>query len=258
MTDLTVTLLQTSLHWQDSMANRMMFSDKIAAIGDSTDLIILPEMFTTGFSMDASTWAEDMDGPTLQWMAEEAQKVDAVITGSLIIQEDGHYYNRLIWMRPDGTYAYYDKRHLFAMAGEDEQYSPGSGRLIVTLGGWRICPMICYDLRFPIWSRNDDSYDLLIYIANWPDRRSYDWNTLLRARAIENQSYVAAVNRVGTDANGHRYIGDSCIIDPGWHQTLLHMKDTDATLSATLSYDHLEVVRTKLPFWKDADRFELR
>ncbi|MFT6807573.1 MAG: omega-amidase [Saprospiraceae bacterium] len=257
MSDLTITLIQSTLHWQDPEANRKMFGEKIKNGDEPKDLVILPEMFTTGFTMNAREWAETMEGPTLRWMKRVAEETDAVITGSLIISEDGNYYNRLIWMRPDGTFDTYDKRHLFAMAGEHEHYAPGTERLIVTLHGWKICPLICYDLRFPVWARNDDAYDLLIYMANWPDRRSYDWNTLLRARAIENQTFVAAVNRVGTDGNEHAYAGDSCVIDPGWEKTIHHMEDKDAVATVVLSYKHLQDVRGKLPFLKDADKFSV-
>jgi len=257
MKDLSITLIQSDLHWQAPMANHKMFANHIASIGESTDLIVLPEMFTTGFTMNASTWAETMDGASVSWMRSQAKQSNAVITGSLIIVEEGNYYNRLIWMRPDGAYDTYDKRHLFAMAGEHEHYSGGRERLIVELHGWRVCPMICYDLRFPVWARNDSAYDLLIYMANWPDKRSYDWNTLLRARAIENQAYVAAVNRVGTDDNGHHYSGDSCVIDPGWKQTLYRKTEEEDVSTVTLSYDHLQEVRGKLPFLKDADTFRI-
>jgi len=217
MNPLKVTLLQAKIAWQDPAANLTHYAGMLENIGP-TDLIILPEMFTTGFTMDPATNAETMGGTAVRWMAERAKAHQAVVTGSLVIEEAGEYYNRLIWMRPDGTCATYNKRHLFAMAGEHEHYVAGRERLVVELNGWRICPMVCYDLRFPVWARNDDAYDLLIYTANWPNRRSYDWNTLLKARAIENQCYVVAVNRVGTDANGHEYNGDSCVIDPGWRK----------------------------------------
>ncbi len=255
--DLTISLVQSSLFWQDTEANRKHLAKKINAISQNTDLIILPEMFTTGFSMNAALLAESMDGTTLRWMQDLAIQKDAVIVGSLIIQDHDLYYNRLIWMRPDGSLDFYDKRHLFAMAGEHNVYTAGSQRLIVTLHGWRICPMICYDLRFPVWSRNSDFYDLLIYIANWPDRRSYDWNTLLKARAIENQSYVAAVNRVGVDDLGHQYNGDSCVIDPGWNKVLYHKSHTEDTHTITLSKEHLVKVRKRLPFLQDQDPFTI-
>lgn len=256
-TDLTVSLVQSSIAWHDPAANRTHFSRLLHQIGCATDVVILPEMFTTGFTMQPAAYAETMDGPTMQWMKEQATMLNAAVTGSLIIKENQHYFNRLIWMEPDGTYQAYDKRHRFAMAGEHEQYVAGTERLIVTYLGWRICPQICYDLRFPVWSRNDDAYDLLIYTANWPNKRAYDWNTLLRARAIENQCYVAAVNRIGTDANGHVYNGDSCVIDPGWRHTLYHLAQQEAVHTEVLSGAHLADMRQRLPFLVDRDTFSI-
>jgi predicted amidohydrolase len=255
MTDLNVTLLQTPIHWQNPRANRAHCEKLIAGLGHPTDLIVLPEMFTTGFSMDPANNAEAMNGNSMNWMAEQAEKTGAAITASLIIEENGRYYNRLIWMTPAGRYQTYDKRHLFAMAGEHEHYEAGTERLIVEYKGWRICPMICYDLRFPVWSRNDDAYDLLIYTANWPDRRAYDWQTLLRARAIENQCYVLGVNRVGMDPNGYVYQGDSCVIDPGWRQTLYEAKGVTAVHTEKISAQQLLAVRGQLPFLADRDGF---
>lgn len=255
MTDLAITFLQTSISWQNPAANLHHYAQLMAAIEAPTDLIILPEMFTTGFSMDPANNAETMDGPSMAWMAEQAAKTNAVITGSLIINDNGGYYNRLIWMTPGGSFETYDKRHLFAMAGEDKHYEAGRERLIVVHKGWRICPMICYDLRFPVWSRNNDAYDLLIYTASWPNRRAYDWRSLLRARAIENQCYVVGVNRVGTDANGYVYQGDSCVIDPGWRHTLYEVTDTEAVHTEKLSGQHLLAVRRELPFLADRDAF---
>jgi len=255
MNDLHVSLIQSKITWQNPTANLTHYAELIADLVGATDLIVLPEMFTTGFTMDPAANAETMGGPAVQWMKRQAAKTRAVITGSLVIEEAGNYYNRLIWMRPDGSYATYNKRHLFAMAGEHEHYVAGRARLVVTLKGWRVCPMVCYDLRFPVWARNDGAYDLLIYTANWPDKRSYDWNTLLKARAIENQCYVVAVNRVGTDANGHEYKGDSCVIDPGWRHTLYHVEGEEAVHTATLSMEHLLEVRRRLPFLEDRDGF---
>lgn len=255
MTDLRVTLLQTNIIWEDPEANLAHYFGLMAGLSGSTDLIILPEMFTTGFTMNPADNAEPMDGPAMQWMARQAAATGAVVTGSLVIEEGGKYYNRLIWMLPDGSYQTNDKRHRFAMAGEHEHYEAGSERLIVTYKGWRICPLICYDLRFPVWSRNDDAYDLLIYTANWPDKRSYDWVTLLKARAIENQCYTIGVNRVGTDASGLNYNGDSCVIDPGWLRTLYHVEQVEAVHTEVLSAKHLAEVRRKLPFLRDRDGF---
>ena len=256
--DLTVTLIQSDIVWHDVDQNLKAFGDKIQSIEVDTDLIILPEMFTTGFSMDTATLAERMDGKAFNWLLETAGEKDVAIMGSIIIEEDKQYFNRLIWMNPDGSYYTYDKRHLFAMAGEDRYYTAGENRLIVSYKGWNICPLVCYDLRFPVWSRNVNfQYDLLIYIASWPDRRAYDWNMLLRARAIENQSYVIGVNRVGTDGNDHPYNGDSCVIDPGWHKTLFHHEQTEIVHTTTLSKSHLYKVREKLPFSRDADQFRI-
>lgn len=258
MEHLKVSLIQSDLVWHNAAANLDAFANKIAQVDEPTDLIILPEMFTTGFSMDAASLAEAMDGPSINWMRQQAAKMQAVIMGSIIINDNGQYFNRLIWMRPDGTYEKYDKRHLFAMAEEHKYYTSGKQVLIVNYKGWNICPMICYDLRFPVWSRNIDlKYDVLIYIASWPNKRAYHWNALLQARAIENQSYVIGVNRVGTDGNGHEYNGDSCIIDSGWDQTIFHCEKEDCVHTATLSKGHLEKVREKLPFSKDADDFKV-
>lgn len=257
MLDINVTTIQANLIWENRDANLEAFTKKLSQINTPTDVIILPEMFTTGFSMVPADLAETMDGPTMIWLAEQADIHNAVITGSLIIKEGANYFNRLIWMYPGGMYHTYDKRHLFAMAGEHDHYTPGEERVIITHKGWRICPMICYDLRFPVWARNDDAYDLLIYVANWPDKRSYDWNTLLKARAIENQSYVVGVNRVGQDANGHNYNGDTCVIDPGPKQTLYHVNKDEAVHTTTLSGSHLQDVRSQLPFLKDQGQFKV-
>ena len=210
-----ITIIQSDLVWEDKVANLARFDTHINNIQESTDIVVLPEMFSTGFSMNTAALAESMDGKTIQWMSNHAQTLDAVVTGSLIIKENGQFYNRLIWMKPDGTFEQYDKRHLFGMgSGEDKHYTAGTERLIVTYKGWKICPLICYDLRFPVWSRNTVDYDVLIYTANWPEPRSFHWKTLLVARAIENQSYVIGVNRVGVDALGSLHSGDSCVINP--------------------------------------------
>ena len=258
MHDLRLTLLQAPIFWEQPDRNRKIYAAMLKTYGMPTDLVVLPEMFTTGFTMDPAPHAEPMDGPSMQWMARHAAAHDAAVVGSLIIKEGGNYFNRLIFMRPDGSYETYDKRHRFAMAGEHERYAAGSERLVVDYRGWRICPLICYDLRFPVWSRNRDEFDLLIYVANWPDRRAYDWNTLLRARAIENQCYVVGVNRTGTDANGHTYAGDSCVIDPGWRRTLFDAGDREVVHTLKLSGSHLRKVRKSLPFLADRDDFTLR
>jgi len=255
--NLKVTLIQSELFWCDPVANRNSFEKKISSLTGSTDIIILPEMFTTGFTMEAAANAEKMDGPTMKWMAQQADQSQAIIVGTLIIMDGQDYYNRLIWMYPGGMFQSYDKRHLFAMAGEDKHYTQGTERLIIEYKGWRICPLICYDLRFPVWSRNNDNIDLLLYTANWPSKRSYDWNTLLKARAIENQCYVVAVNRVGVDPNGHEYQGDSCVIDPAWNKTIWHKKADEANETVTLNKEHINNVRSTLPFLEDKDDFAI-
>ncbi|MBX0333925.1 amidohydrolase [Pontibacter sp. HSC-14F20] len=257
MQDLRITIIQTSLHWQDASANRTMFSEKLAAAAPTTDLIVLPEMFTTGFSMDAAGLAEEAEGPTLQWMKEEAAKYSAVLTGSVIVRKNGQYYNRLFWVRPDGTYEHYNKRHLFRIAKEHHSYTSGKEKLLVELKSWNICPLVCYDLRFPVWSRNTGSqYDLLLYVANWPKPRNYAWSTLLQARAIENLSYVVGVNRVGTDGNGHPYTGDSAIIHPKGHK-LIETAEAEGIHTITLSKQELTDFREAFPAHLDADDFTL-
>lgn len=257
MQDLRITIIQTALHWQDAAANRAMFSEKLAAAAPATDLIVLPEMFTTGFSMDAAGLAEEAEGPTLQWMQEEAVRYSAVLTGSVMVKEGDSYYNRLFWVRPDGTHEHYDKRHLFRMAKEHHSYTPGKEKLLVELKGWNICPLVCYDLRFPVWSRNTNSqYDLLLYVANWPKPRANAWSTLLQARAIENLSYVVGVNRVGTDGNGHPYTGDSAIIHPKGHK-LLQTTEVEGIHTITLSKQELTDFREAFPAHLDADDFTL-
>src|ERR1700677_3019146 len=216
MSTLTVTTIQPDLQWEDKTANLRRLEEKIDAIGVHTELVILPEMFSTGFSMRPEVLAERMDGPTVDWMKNMAARKKVILTGSVIIEEEGKYFNRLIWMLPNGQYGYYDKRHRFAYAGENEHYSAGHKRLIASVKGWKILLQVCYDLRFPVWSRQaaEDGlpeYDLIIYVANWPQRRSLAWKTLLQARAIENQSYVAGVNRVGNDGNNIAHSGDSMI-----------------------------------------------
>jgi predicted amidohydrolase len=255
-THLRVTLVQTELQWQDPAGNRHRLAAHFRGLLGHTDLVVLPEMFSTGFSMDAAALAEDMDGPTVGWMREEAAALGCVVTGSLIVREAGHCRNRLIWARPDGTVEHYDKRHLFRVAGEQDHYAAGTRRLVVDLKGWRVCPMICYDLRFPVWSRNRDDYDLLLYVANWPQRRAHAWSTLLRARAIENLSYVVGVNRIGKDGNGASYSGDSVALDY-LGQPLSSEGGGDRVETAVLDLESLQSYRASFPAHLDADRFEL-
>jgi omega-amidase len=253
MPDLTVTLIQADLAWEKIEANLERFQAEIEALSTPTDLIILPEMFSTGFSMRAEALAEGMEGTAVTWMRNTAAENRTVITGSVMVREKGSYYNRLIWARPDGSMEVYDKKHLFRYAGEEKVYTPGRRRITVALNGWNIRPFICYDLRFPIWTRNlDNAYDLAIFVANWPARRSPHWRALLRARAIENQAYVAGVNRVGRDGNGIGYSGDSAVIDP-LGEVLFEQADDACTVTLTLPHKVLTDYRRQFPAWKDAD-----
>lgn len=256
MSNLNVSIVQSELHWHDAERNLASFSKILAQNEVATDLIVLPEMFTTGFTMHAGENAERMDGRAVNWMAREAEKAGAALCGSLIIEEDGNYYNRFILMLPDGTFEHYDKRHRFRLAGEHEHYSAGTSLVTVSLNGWRIRPMVCYDLRFPVWSRNRDDYDLLIYTANWPAPRHLAWETLVRARAIENLAYVAAVNRIGTDGNDIPYEGGSAVID--YVGNYLVEPLTKAGLwTATLDKAALDKFRDRFPFHLDSDPFTL-
>lgn len=259
MQDLRIRFYQASLPWENSRAGLEYWTAKLQADSAPVDLIVLPEMFTTGFSMRAAELAEPATGPTLRWMQEQAQVLQAVITGSVILEEKGNYFNRLLWVRPDGSYASYDKRHLFGLAGEHEHYTAGQHRLLVQLKGWSICPLICYDLRFPVWSRNhaESPYDLAIYVANWPSRRREAWRTLLRARAIENQCYVLGVNRVGQDGNRHDYSGDSALINYAG-ETLCELTQLETSVQVSISGSELQGFRASLPFLKDADNFSIR
>jgi len=252
------TIIQTQLHWQQPALNRQMFAEKIAPLYGKTDLIVLPEMFSTGFSMQAEALAEDMNGPTFQWLQEQASLSGAVVTGSFICREGAHFHNRLVWMQPDGQYFLYDKKHLFSLADEHKYYEPGAERLIVAWKGWRICPLICYDLRFPIWSRNvkNDPYDLIIYVANWPETRSLHWRSLLVARAIENQAFTIGVNIVGTDGKGLAYSGDSGIIDFSGRQ-ICQISGGEGLITTEFSLDEMRAYRQQLPFLNDADLFQL-
>ncbi len=214
MNTLRITTIQVPLEWEQPNRNRDALSQWLGSLSaGTTDLVVLPEMWATGFTMNAAAVAEPMDGPSIRWMREQAERLNAVVTGSLVIVEHGKWFNRLVWMPPDGEMQWYDKRHLFTLAGEDKVYTPGRKRLIVSWRDWRICPLICYDLRFPAWSRNTENFDLLLYVANWPEPRRKHWQQLLLARAIENQCYVVGVNRVGIDAHGHKYAGDTSIVN---------------------------------------------
>jgi omega-amidase len=255
---LQVSFFQTELFWENPTANLAMFEEKIAALPHTTDLIVLPEMFSTGFTMNIEKVAEPMNLTTLRWMKQQAAATGAVITGSFIVKENGKFYNRLAWVEPNGSVDVYDKRHLFRMGQEHLYYEAGQQKLIKTLKGWRICPLICYDLRFPVWSRNVDlAYDLLLYVANWPAPRVHVWNTLLQARAIENLSYVVGVNRIGTDGNALAYSGDSAVIDFKGER-LFYESNTEAVCQIGLDKELLDAFRSKFPAHLDADRFEIQ
>ena len=254
--DLQLALIQTTLVWQDAGANREHFA-RLLEQARGADLIVLPEMFSTGFSMDSAALAEPEDGPTSQWLRQQAQDLGAVVCGSLIIQAaDGSYRNRLLWARPDGSLAHYDKRHLFRMAGEHKHYSAGEQQVVLEVKGWRVRPLICYDLRFPVWSRDAGGTDLLLYTANWPAARRHHWNRLLPARAIENLCYVAAVNRVGEDGKGHASSGDSQVLD-FQGESLLAAQDVDGVFRVSLSAAELAAYRQRFPAHLDADSFSL-
>ncbi len=260
MSMLTITTIQSNLHWENKAANLAMFEKKIHSIQEDTEIVVLPEMFSTGFSMTPEPIAETMEGETIQWMKKVAAENNIILTGSVIIEEDGYFFNRLIWMLPNQQYGYYNKRHRFAFAGEDEKYTAGTKRLIASVKGWKINLLVCYDLRFPVWSRQQihelPEYDVLIYVANWPERRNIAWKTLLVARAIENQCYVVGVNRVGNDGHNIYHSGDSMIVDP-LGEILYHNSDEEDIFTIALDKIHLENVREKFPFWKDADRFRI-
>jgi predicted amidohydrolase len=261
MSLLNFTLIQTDLHWEDKKANLDMLEEKIYGIKERTEIIVLPEMFNTGFSMNCEQLAEKMNGPTVEWMKRISKDKKNIITGSAIIEEEGKYYNRLIWMLPIGVMGCYNKRHLFAYANEDKNFTAGNNRFIASVKGWKINIQICYDLRFPVWARQQISsaeaeFDVLIYIANWPERRSLAWKSLLQARAIENQCYVIGVNRVGKDGNEIYYSGDSMVIDP-MGEILFQKANEEYVHTITLSKDHLKEVRAKFPFWKEADKFKI-
>lgn len=261
MSNLSITIIQTNLHWEDKAANLQLLEEKIYSIQEKTEIVVLPEMFSTGFSMKAELLSETMDGETVQWMKRVSAQKKIILTGSIIIKEGNDYFNRLIWMLPNGQYGVYDKRHRFAFAGEDNHYTAGSKRLIASVKGWKINLQVCYDLRFPVWARQQSQpegpeYDVLIYVANWPERRNHAWKTLLQARAIENQCYVVGVNRVGNDGNNIYHSGDSMVIDP-MGDLLYTKKDEEDIFTAVLDKNHLQTIREKLPFLKDADNFQI-
>ncbi|MTI41745.1 amidohydrolase [Fulvivirga lutimaris] len=262
MQDLKVTLIQSEIHWQNAGANLAMFEEKIWLIEGKTDLIVLPEMFNTGFTMNAEQVAEPMNFTTFKWMKQMAAQTGAVITGSVVIKEGNNYYNRLIWMQPDGGYDCYDKRHLFRMANEHEHFSGGEKRIVKELKGWKICPLVCYDLRFPVWSRNTSKnneldYDLLLFVANWPAVRVNAWDILLKSRAVENVSYCLGLNRVGKDENDIDYNGHSAVYGPKG-ETLYFSEDNESISTVILSKQDLDQFREKFPAHLDADEFDIK
>jgi len=256
LSTLNVTIVQADLLWQDAAGNRQHFTSVIEDLLEPTDLIVLPEMFTTGFSMDAPVLAETMDGDSVTWMRDMAASSNAAICGSLIIADNQQYFNRFICVSPAGDLQCYDKRHLFRLADEQSHYAAGAELLTFDLKDFRICPMVCYDLRFPVWSRNRGLYDLLLYVANWPERRHHAWATLLRARAIENLCYVAGVNRTGIDGNDIPYSGGSSIID-FLGEDLANLGDHAGTVSVELDLEKLRAFRERFAFHKDADSFAI-
>lgn len=257
MNNIDITIVQYNIAWEDKRANFRKIEDLVRHL-KTTDIIVLPEMFTTGFSMNISAMAEKMDGPTVQWMVQMAREKDAAVCGSIIVEEDSRFFNRLLFVKPDGEILKYDKRHLFTMGDEQKFYAPGNKRLIVEYKGFRILPLVCYDLRFPVWSRNRSNFDLMIYVANWPSPRRKVWKTLLRARAIENQSYVIAANRTGTDANGIKYSGDSFTIDAKGKVIQKLERNTEGTITEKFSLESLHKFRQKFPVLDDADQFNIK
>lgn len=252
-----VALIQSPLVWEDPKLNRDYFEQKINSIEERTDLIVLPEMFTTGFTMQPALVAETMQGDTVLWMQSLAKAKNAAITGSVVIIEGGNYYNRLLFVFPTGEIQFYNKRHLFTLAGEDKSYIGGAHKVIIEYKGWKICPLICYDLRFPVFARNVEQYDLLLYVANWPKTRINAWDTLLKARAIENMSYTIGVNRLGTDNNDLEYIGHSQIVDY-LGNSVIEPQKKEGVFIAEIHKEALLDTRKQLDFLKDKDTFELK
>lgn len=255
--NLQLALIQTSLHWQDSLKNFEMFDALLPKV-NGADIVLLPEMFTTGFSMHPEGLADKPEGKTLNWLKQHAKKLNAAITGSAIICEGDNFYNRLYFVFPHGNFNIYDKRHLFTLAGEEKVYSPGQEKLIVSFRGWKINPQVCYDLRFPVWCRNTVEFDLQLFVANWPARRSSAWKTLLKARAIENMCYVAGLNRIGDDGNGVYHSGDSAVHNALGEKISKTKAGESSCEIVTLSAENLNITRQKFAFLRDRDEFELK
>lgn len=259
MAEITISAIQTKIEWENVQTNLRLLEPKISGLKGKTQVVVLPEMFTTGFSMNPAPMAK-MYESTLEWMRQTSKDNRVILTGSLIAKEGDHFFNRMIWMQPDGNFGFYDKRHLFAFSGEHNHYSFGNERLITSVMGWKFNLQVCYDLRFPVWSRQSSpetpEYDALIYVANWPEVRSHAWKSLLVARAIENQCYVIGVNRCGKDAREIYYSGDTMIVDP-LGETMAHVAHDEDILTCKLSRELLDSTRTRFPFLKDGDHFKL-
>jgi len=251
-----IAVIQSSLVWENPKANRSYFESKISAISETVDLIVLPEMFTSGFTMNPKEVAETMNGETVSWMQSLAKAKNCAITGSLVITENNNFYNRLVFVFPSGEMQHYDKRHLFSLAEEDKTYTSGKEKLLIEYKGWKICPLICYDLRFPVFSRNVENYDLLLYVASWPKPRINAWDALLKARAIENMSYVVGVNRIGLDANNFEYVGHSQAID-FLGNYIVEPFENEAVKILTLDKNQMLETRQKLNFLNDQDAFKI-
>jgi omega-amidase len=258
MIDLKVTLVQPDMIWKSPRENLEKYTELLMVSEQPTDLVLLPEMFPTGFCMEPEILAENMDGDTIRWMKRTAESLNCAVAGSLIIRENRRFFNRLVFIDPNENFTWYDKRHLFRMGNEEVKFTAGLNRLIVPWKGWRICFKICYDLRFPVWSRNQDDYDILVYLANWPAARGDVWNTLLKARAIENQCYAIGVNRIGTDGNGILYAGNSMVIHPKGAVIGEIIDTVDTTKTFALSWDEIKSFREKFPVWRDRDEFEIK
>lgn len=251
-----IALIQTSLAWENPMENRSHLAQKITGFMEEVDLIVLPEMFSSGFTMNPQAVAETMQGETVSWLQHLAKAKNCAITGSMVIEEDGKYYNRLVFILPTGAIKTYDKRHLFTLAGEDQKYTAGKEKLIIEYKGYKICPLVCYDLRFPVFSRNVEEYDVLLYVANWPKPRINAWDILLKARAVENMCYTIGVNRIGTDENHHEYVGHSQVVD-FLGNYILEPQEADSVFIITLNKANLLETRSRLAFLNDRDQFEI-
>jgi predicted amidohydrolase len=255
--DLKIAIIQSDLVWENPEKNRLNFSKKIESIAEPIDVILLPEMFTSGFTMNPENVFETMQGQTMIWMKKLADEKQTAIGGSIVIKENGVFYNRFVFVKPEGSIETYDKRHTFTLAGEDKVYKAGEKKVVINYKGWKLCPLICYDLRFPVWARNVENYDVLFYVANWPKPRINAWDALLKARAIENMSYCIGVNRVGLDTNNYEYSGHSAAYD-GLGKLLTNFEDSKEDLEiVTLSKKHISTIRNTLKFLDDKDRFTI-